>query len=356
MRFFEDTSGIRKRVNRPYGRLPESDLFSQMLENTQKYVETLSGYPEIEAISLGGGLSRGYGDSLSEIDLNVYLKPESLKEWETGKGPIPHGDHLGDKYHMDVSFTSIKKEREKKWGVLKKWDSSYVKILYDPTGSLEELLESKDVFTAQEKHDLALRNYLDCVYYGDIVVRQWMQREDPLVAHQLLSKGISGLCNLLFLANDEYPPFEKWLVNYSHSLKWKPKDWENRIQQVTMISESSIDELKRRKEEFKSLYHEIWGTVVGEQYRETGLLELDALETLTYVVEEKPTVHDFTEKHGHKPLGYEVLYKLTDIVNLDGVDTIVFNEEKFLDEKEKGFPSFLDWNKEMLGHVKPSQS
>lgn len=351
MRFFEDTAGIRKRGNRPSGRLPSENMLDAMLENVANYVQKLSRYPEVKAISLGGGLSRGYGDRLSEIDLNVYLKPESLKMWEMGKGPIPHGDHLGEKYHMDVSFTSIEKEQNENWNVLKKWDASYVKVLYDPNGRLDALLESKDVYTAEEQYGVALRNYLDCVYYGDIVVRQWTQRKDPLVANQLLSKGINSLCNLLFLANNEYPPFEKWLVNYSHSLEWIPSDWEDRLKQVILINEISFDELERRKQVFKTLYHEVWGRIVGEEFRETGLLELDALETLQYIIDHSPTLDEFTEKHGHKPLGYEVLYKLTDIIEIDGIQRIQFNEEKYLVEKGKGFPSFLDWNKEMLGHI-----
>jgi predicted nucleotidyltransferase len=353
---FEDTQGIRNKAKRPHGRLPDEHMLDEMLSNVEEYVTKLKKYPDVEAISLGGGLSRGYGDTLSEIDLNVYLSPTALPEWEMGKGPIPHGDHLGDKYHMDVSFLSIEKEKNEDWNLLKKWDTSYVKILYDPQGRLEMLLESRDVFTAEEKHAVALRNYLDCVYYGDIVARQWTLRNDPLAAHQLLSKGISALCNLLFLANDEYPPFEKWLVNYSHSLEWKPDKWKASIKQVTLIKEVSLPDLERRKAAFKKIYSDVWGKIVGEEYSETGLLELEALETLMYIIDDQPTLVEFKKKYGHKQLGYEVLYKLANIIHIEDEERIVFNEEKFQEEQRNGFPSFLDWNKEMLGHLKLTRS
>jgi hypothetical protein len=167
----------------------------------------------------------------------------------------------------------------------------------------------------------------------------------------MLSKGLYSLCNLLFLANDEYPPFEKWLVNYCYSLEWKPKDWMNRLQQVTLIKEISFNELERRKHIFKKMYHEVWGRIVGEEYRETGLLELEALETLRYVMVAQPSVEEFNARYSHKQLGYEVLFKLTDIIDVDGIDHIIFNEEAYLKEKESGFSSFLDWNKEMLKHI-----
>ena len=100
------------------------------------------------------------------------------------------------------------------------------------------------------------------------------------------------------------------------------------------------------------LYHEVWARIVGEEHRETGLLELDALETLEYVIQNTPTVEEFTEKYGSDQLGYEVLFKLAEIQTRDGVEVIVFNWDEFNAEKEAGFPSLLDWNKKMLAHIK----
>ena len=352
MRFFKDTHGIRKRANRPHGRVPTDNDYVEMYANAQEYVEKLSKLPEVIGITLTGGLSRGYGDTLSEIDLNIYLTPEACKAWSIGSGPIPHGDHMGNKYHMDISFLDYSKESKEKWGLLKKWDASYAKVLYDPEKKIQMLLDSKDVFTADEKYKLALGNYLDCVYFADIVVRQWSLRGDPLVANQMISKAIPSLCNLLFLANDEYPPFEKWLINYSYSLQWKPEDWEEKLKEITLILEITFDEVTRRSRLLLDLYYTVWARIVGEEHRDTGLLELDALETLEYVIQNTPSVEEFMAKYSPEQLGYEVLYKLAEIETRDGEERIVFNYKKFIQEKEAGFPSFLDWNKEMLHHVR----
>jgi hypothetical protein len=356
MKFFKDTYGLRKRDNRPHGTLPVSSLQKEMLENALDYVNQLANFPEVIGITLTGGLSRGYADRLSEIDLNIYLTKESYRIWKMGKGPIPHGDHKGSKHHMDVSFLDFEREKKGKWNLLKKWDSSYAKILYDPDKMIEKLLDSKDVFTAEEKYGIALNNYLDCVYFADIAVRQWSLREDPLVANQLINKAIPSLCNLLFLANDEYPAFEKWLVNYSYSLQWKTSDWEKWLKEITTIREITIEEAFRRRDKILKLYHEIWAKIVGEEYQDTGLLELAALDALEYVIKNTPTVKKFQEKYGIDQLGYELLYKLADIEQRGDDEIIIFNREKFLIEKEKGFPSFLDWNKDVLAHIRLSQS
>lgn len=351
MMFFETTRGIRHRERRPHGTLPNTNQLLEMRQNVDEYVEKISKNRDVVGITLTGGLSRGYGDALSEIDLNIYLQETRISDWEKGLGPIPQGDHQGTKYQMDVSFLNLKTEANEEWSLLKKWDASYSKILYDPHGIIEKLLDSKDVFTDKEKHSIALSNYLDCVYFGDIVVRQWTLRSDPMVANQMISKGIPALCNLLFLANDEYPPFEKWLVNYSYNLKWRPINWRKRLEQITLIRELSFKEVERRSTEFMRLYREVWGKVVGDEYSETGLLELDALETLTYVIREQPTVEEFKKKYDIKQLGYENLYKLADIKRVDGVEHIVFNHQRFKEEQAKGFPSFLHWNREMLEHI-----
>ena len=214
------------------------------------------------------------------------------------------------------------------------------------------MLDEKDVFTAEEKYSLALVSYLDCVYFGDIVVRQWTLRGDPLVANQMISKGVHSLTNLVFLANDEYPPFEKWLINYSYSLDWLPENWHKRLMSVTLIKDLAMYEVSRRSEEFMELYREVWAKIMGEEYHRTGLLELDELERLEYVIENNPSLTNFTERFGDKPLSYEVLYKLCDIIKENGEEQIRFNYTRFLNERESGFPSFLHWNKEMLTHIK----
>lgn len=84
-------------------------------------------------------------------------------------------------------------------------------------------------------------------------------------------------------------------------------------------------------------------------------MELDALETLEYVIKKESSIEEFTEKYNIKQLGYEVLYKLADIREKDGKEVIVFDKKKYLEEKEQDFPSFLDWNIEVLRHIKLSQ-
>ena len=348
---FSDSRGIRHRSNRPHGDLPTKNMFREMMEEAERVASTLARNTEVIGITLGGGLSRGYADGLSEIDLNIYVEEEWLPKWNMGGGPMPQGDYLGDSFHMDVDFLSYEEEWKREWDLSKKWDASYQRILHDPGGKIARLLDEKDIFTADEKHRLAFRGYLDCVYFGDIAVRQWIIRGDPLVANQMINSGILSLIKLLFLVNDEYPPFDKWLMNYSYSLLWKPKDWRHRLESLAIIKEITLGEAERRRKEFMGLYHEIWGRIVGEEYKSIGLIELETLEILNYIIENSPAVETFRSLYGEKPLSSEVLFKLAGIATVDGKRVIRFNKSRFMKAKENGFHEFLEWNRAILNRV-----
>jgi hypothetical protein len=230
--------------------------------------------------------------------------------------------------------------------------ASYQKILYDAEGAIAEMLAEKDVFTAEEKRAIAMRSYLDCAYFGDIAVRQWNLRKDPLAAHLILNKGVPALCDILFLANDEYPPFEKWKVNYSYSLKWKPIGWKNKLEEITLVKDLGLDELERRRNLFMDFYYKVWGLVVGSEDQGTGLIEIEALETLKYVIQRRQRLDDFKAKYGLAHLGTEVLFRLADVKRINGDKVIVFDKARFIEEKALGFLSFPDWNKKVLKQIK----
>ncbi len=47
--------------------------------------------PGVVGLTLNGGLSRGYADHLSEIDITIYLTSEAFKDWQSNKPPIAVG-------------------------------------------------------------------------------------------------------------------------------------------------------------------------------------------------------------------------------------------------------------------------
>lgn len=54
-------------------------------------MDILKENTDILAISLNGGISRGYADHLSEIDLTIYLEEDKYIKWSNSTTPISKG-------------------------------------------------------------------------------------------------------------------------------------------------------------------------------------------------------------------------------------------------------------------------
>ncbi|MFX1315799.1 MAG: DUF4037 domain-containing protein [Promethearchaeota archaeon] len=349
MDLFIESKNIRNRKKRPKGDIRSKGKYNEMFIEAKKIVSKLSKEKGVIGISLCGGLSRGYADELSEIDLNIYLESNAYEKWIIGMGPVPHSDALWQGNYIDIDFLSYESELKEKWGLVKKWDASYNIILFDPERKLEMLFREKDIFSSKEKFDIASECFENCMYLGDLVIQQWLIRDDLLAANQLISKAVSGLIGMVFLVNDEYPPHDKWALNYSYSLNWLPKDWKKRISEILLTKEISINEAQRRHKLLVNLYKDCWEKLVGKGLRNLEFIEIISLKELQFIIDNSPvSIEKFAESFNIKHLSYEPIYKLTDIIIKDGKKIIAFNKDKYISQKKEKFSDFLDWNKRLL--------
>ena len=352
MDLFKESKNIRNRKERPQGEISSKGKYNEMLDEAKKIASKLSKEKGIIGITLCGGLSRGYADELSEIDLNVYLEDDIYNKWIIGMGPVPHSDALWEGNYVDIEFFSYEKEIKESWGLIKKWDASYNLILFDPEQKLEILFKEKDIFSPEEKFDFAAKCFENCMYIGDLVIQQWLKRGDPLAANQLINKAVSSLIGMVFLANDEYPPYDKWALNYSYSLRWLPKNWKKRISEIILTKEISIKEAERRHKLFVNLYKDCWEKLVGKESRDLEFIDIITLKELQFIIDNSPVpIEKFAESFNIKHLSYEPIYKLTDIIIQNGRKLIVFNKAKYIKQKDENFPDILEWSKPLLNKL-----
>jgi len=353
MELFEDSIDIKSRIKRPYGEITSKGNYESMLIDAKEMAKKLSEKEGVLGITLCGGLSRGYTDDLSEIDLIIYLDDEIYNEWIIGLGPVPQGDMLWDGKYYDLKFYSYQKELLDNWSLVKRWDASYNKILYDPEEKIVDLLKSKDIFRSQEKFQSVSNSWQKCIYIGTIVIKQWINRGDPTSANYLLNKAIPGLVELAFIANDEYVPYEKWDLNYSYSLKWLPKDWKNKISKIILVNEISFQEAERRHKILMDLYNECWEKIFGKDLKDLEPIDITTLFELQFIVDNSPvSLEKFSSQFEKNHLSFEPHFKITDIIIKDGKKFIVFNKEKYNKYKETDFSDFLIWNKRSLKKLK----
>ncbi|MFX1386856.1 MAG: DUF4037 domain-containing protein [Promethearchaeota archaeon] len=353
MELFKETIGIRNRKDRPYGEISSHGKFEEMLQEAKNIANEIAKENGVIGITLCGGLSRGYADELSEIDLIVYLEDNTYRDWISGMGPIPHSDALWKGNYVDIEFFSFQKELLEEWELIKKWDASYNVILFDPEKKIDALLKDKDIFSLKEKYQCASKYFVQCMYIGNLVIQQWIKRGDPLAANQLINAAISSLIGLVFLTNDEYPPYEKWALNYSYSLKWLPKKWKERISEILITNEHSIKEAERRHKLFVKLYKDCWEKIVGKELRDLEFIDIVTLKELQFIINNSPvSIDKFAKAFDIKHLSYEPIYKLTNIIIKEGKKYILFNKDKYNKQKEANFPDILEWSKPLLNKLK----
>ena len=99
--------------------------------------------PGVVGLTLNGGLSRGYADHLSEIDVTIYLTSEAFMDWQSSKPPISVGITRLAGQLYDIKYVDFSAEKARDWDDTELWDASYAEILFDPEDLLHSVFAEK---------------------------------------------------------------------------------------------------------------------------------------------------------------------------------------------------------------------
>lgn len=241
--------------SRPHVQLTTPNLLPQLRQHSESTLPRLQALPGVIGITLNGGLSRGYGDHLSEIDLTLYLDAETYAEWQLGAAPVTLGIAVIDGALYDLRSLDYAAETARDWSMLERWDASYAEILYDPRGAIAQLLQVKLAQRPQPAE--AEGSLFRCWWYYRLAGDIWIHRQDPLQGHHLCEQALVALLEALFLANGEYVPHEKWLIHMSRSLAWTPDRWEARLREAMLTGDLSVASLVARQAVLDGLWREV---------------------------------------------------------------------------------------------------
>lgn len=242
-------------MTRPYVRLKSEnkiDDFMRALQNNIKKFESLEG---VCGITLNGGMSRGYADYLSEIDIVIYLDKRNYELWNNGRSPIPIGITMMEKYLYDIKILNLEEEKQKSWDSVALWDLSYAEILYDPNGEIKKLVSDKLMNIPEPLQAEGL--LFSCWWYFRLAGDIWIHRGDTLQGNYILNNAVSKLVEALFIANGEYIPHEKWIIHFSRTLSWTPIQWETRLLEAMSTGDLSLQSLIKRQVAIEKLWEEV---------------------------------------------------------------------------------------------------
>jgi predicted nucleotidyltransferase len=242
-------------MSRPYVKIEGPNLAPEYLNTAQAFLPEFIKMDGVVGVTLNGGVSRGYADELSEIDLTVYFESGAFEKLKTGKAPIPFGITMLDGQLFDLKPADIREEEQAEWEQVKLWDASYAKILYDPDAKITALLADK--LQSKPAPDAADGGLFACWWCFKLAGDIWLKRGDVLQGHMIMNEAVKYLLKVLFLLNSEYIPHEKWLLHMSRTLEWTPPMWEERLEAALLPSDRSPAGLKARQEAITELWSDM---------------------------------------------------------------------------------------------------
>ena len=338
-------------MTRPQPTITSQNQCDAFREKAKGFAERFAACEGVVGVLLTGGAARGYADRYSELDLAVYLTQPHFDDWTRyGEAPFPEGDSWQEGWHVDFDYSCYEDEMAAEWEHGKRWDHSYAVVLYDPQGLMREMLEKKAVLTPEEKDRLTMRHLvLYGEYFCDLVTPSWLHRGDVLAAHHGLNTALDSLIRAVFLANDELIPFEKWTLNLSYTLAWAPPGWREKVEQALLVREISPADVERRRALIGDLLAACKGRLVTTTAEGLDAIEARKLEMLRHLRERgaMPAV-DFGRRFGvRRAIQSPTCYLLRREAH-QGVEWLIFDEQRLQQYAENDFEGFLDWNRALL--------
>lgn len=313
-------------VKRPYVHLESENTIEILLNALKTSLDGFIGEGVIGVI-LDGGLSRGYGDYLSEIDVVVYLDEAHFKKYQYGICPFPLGIAMIDGFLYDIKILDFEAEKQKKYDSVALWDLSYAKILYDPQSQVAAFMEEKlkEPVRVASAGGLMWEAWWHYKLAGDI----WIHRGDCLQGHYIFNLAIRPLLGALFIVNEEYIPHDKWLIHMSRSLSWTPENWDTLLTGAISTGDNTLQSLKYRQQCIDAIWSSIDKKICSIVGFKAGLsitqkASYDNL--LRVTAKDVYTIAEWEELTNLNSLNYE---PVRSAFYRDG-DRIVFDKERFL--------------------------
>lgn len=242
-------------MTRPRVVLKTENKISDFLAALQGKLDDFKNLEGVCGITLNGGMSRGYADQFSEIDLVIFLNQDTYNLWNNGKSPVPTGITKFNNYLYDIKLVNLEEEKHKSRDNIALWDLSYAKVLYDPSGEIKKLIEDK---LNDKPRQLQAEGLLfSCWWYFRLAGDIWIYRGDIAQGHYILNGAVTKLVEALFQVNGEYIPHEKWIIHFSRTLSWTPDQWEERLLEAMNTGDFSHENLIQRQTAIEKLWEDI---------------------------------------------------------------------------------------------------
>jgi len=242
-------------------------------QTAEKLVSQMSPFEGVVGIVYMGGLTRGFADKYSDVDIVVFLnrKDEDLSR-RIRKMSVDEQRRSG--VDIDLMVHPLTDFRKWKLDEPTLWDYSKARVVFDRNKEVGKILKKK-LRVSRSFWIRRIAEYAEYVKWyccppGEDVgtmAEAWIDRGDLASAHYCLNYSIDLLLGIIFALNKEFLPAPKWRVFYANSLKWLPADFSRHINEAMITKDFSRRDFGRRM----SAIRKLWREIVPKIEQDTGL-------------------------------------------------------------------------------------
>ncbi len=226
-------------------------------------VKSISHFSSVEGILYLGGLTRGFVDKYSDLDMMVlFNNDDPFAKGFLESLSAQHEDRSGLAIDIETYFLDEYLDRE--WPEYLRWDLSNAVYAFDRQGEVQHRVQRKlhlddEAWKRKLAHPLVYLSWYCCptAEYIPSMVDLWQDRGHHLSVQYSVSYCVELLIQAIYWLNRSYLPAPKWRLFYIRNLRWKPDDIESLLEEALLVKEISDTDARRRIDVVSKINDEI---------------------------------------------------------------------------------------------------
>ncbi len=230
--------------------------YNEFLSAAKKISSKIFKIDGIIGILATGGLSRGYCDDYSDLDLIIYADDKNFEEI---KNYIAIGYLRYKNIELDTLVESYQKALNQKspseyWSQTARWDKKNSQILFDTDNKIKNLLKEKLIFPNWEQKDLLKEHREQINEYSIYTFELWKKRGSLINAKHSLIQALEHLILWIYAKNKKFQPYtSKWLFYYLENNLVPESRYFNLIKKLYLSPVKNVKQVKNVRNEIIKL-------------------------------------------------------------------------------------------------------
>ena len=243
------------------------NLHGSHLRTAKSIAKRLSEDKRVEGVIFLGGLTRGFADRYSDIDMAVLVRGDdgSLRR---SIERMSRAESLRTGFDMDLEVHSVKGFSRLERTDWRRREYADAEVVYDRDGAVARLVSQMVSVPEGFWVDRIVKDWMYLQWYAcpekgfKSIAEIWVERGDVESALHCLNYSMDLLLELLFALNRQFTPVPKWRLHHARGLEWKPKGFATALRNLLAVDSMTSAEVARRAAIFRKMRSQLERRVV----------------------------------------------------------------------------------------------